>query len=520
MPWRPAGWGVCCATTGPGATNAITGVAAAYDNDIPLLVLTAQTPLGSFGRGAFQDSSDTGINTLGLFQHCTRYNTLVSHPAQLECKLYAAVLTAFDSGAPAHLSLPMDVLRAPCPQGPRLDVAGLRAVPHGVDEAGVQALAARLGAARRVLFVLGEGSAPAAGLLATLAWRLPAEVVTTPHGKGMISPFHPCFRGVIGFAGHRSALAALENPELDLVVAVGTGLSEWTADCWDDRARLGDRLVHVDVHPRHFARSPAASLHVLGPPERIFERVLAALEAQGRLTARPAPTLKTVGADGEAFPFLTDDPESMRAEGAPIKPQRLMVELARRFPPQTIWLADVGNSFAWATHYLHPYDRRITGPRGRDVGMFRACFDFAPMGWAIGAAVGVALGRRGQPVVCITGDGSWLMNGQEITVAAEQGLPILYVVLNDAALGMVRHGQRANGAESIGWKLPRVDYAAMARSLGIAGYVIESPEDFFSIDVEAFCSGGTPILIDARIDPEESPPLGLRLRSLQKPTDR
>ncbi|HEX2245496.1 MAG TPA: thiamine pyrophosphate-binding protein [Gammaproteobacteria bacterium] len=106
--------GVCCATTGPGATNLITGAASAYENHIPILIITAQTALVNFGRGAFQESSCTGINTVGMFQYCTRYNTLVSHVEQFEHKLTAAVTSAFQSpGGPAHLSIPLDVLCSP-----------------------------------------------------------------------------------------------------------------------------------------------------------------------------------------------------------------------------------------------------------------------------------------------------------------------------------------------------------------------------------------------------------------------
>lgn len=98
--------GVCCATTGPGATNLITGVASAYENNVPMLVITAQTALSTFGRGAFQESSFTGINTVGLFEYCTRYNTLVSHVAQFENKLASAIMTAFQSPpGTVHLSV-------------------------------------------------------------------------------------------------------------------------------------------------------------------------------------------------------------------------------------------------------------------------------------------------------------------------------------------------------------------------------------------------------------------------------
>ena len=108
--------GVCCGTTGPGTTNLITGVASAYENQIPMLVITPQTAMQDFGRSAFQESSCTGINTVGMLQFCTRYNTLVSHAKQFEHKLMTAIMTAhYSPNGPVHLSIPLDVLRAPAP---------------------------------------------------------------------------------------------------------------------------------------------------------------------------------------------------------------------------------------------------------------------------------------------------------------------------------------------------------------------------------------------------------------------
>lgn len=152
--------------------------------------------------------------------------------------------------------------------------------------------------------------------------------------------------------------------------------------------------------------------------------------------------------------------------------------------------------------------------RTRNSSWLRVTMDFAPMGWAIGSAVGIAVANRRCPVVCLTGDGSYLMNGQEITVAAELGLPVLYVVLNDGALGMVKHGQRLAGAEPIGFKLPAVDFAALAAALGIPGQVIRSSQELDALDFDALLSRRGPTLLDVRIDGEEVPPMNLRMRTL------
>jgi acetolactate synthase-1/2/3 large subunit len=140
--------------------------------------------------------------------------------------------------------------------------------------------------------------------------------------------------------------------------------------------------------------------------------------------------------------------------------------------------------------------------------------EFAPMGWAIGAAVGVARGNPRSSVVCITGDGSYLMNGQEITTAAEEELPVIFVILNDHAYGMVMHGQRLAGAEPIAYELTHVDFRKMAESMGVPGYVIDSPSDFDHIDFAAMLARKGPTLLDVRIDRNEVPPMTLRLKTL------
>lgn len=170
----------------------------------------------------------------------------------------------------------------------------------------------------------------------------------------------------------------------------------------------------------------------------------------------------------------------------------------------------------WAIHYLHPYDRRIGGRRQSKGSIFWTPFEYASMGWAIGAAIGTALAKPGIPVVCVTGDGSVLMSGQELTVAIEQGLPVIFVILNDSALGMVKHGQRLGGAEPIGFGLPKVDFAAYAHALGAPGVIIESAEDLHALNIGSLCRRRGPTVLDVRIDAEEVPPMQSRMRMLHR----
>lgn len=512
--------GVCCATTGPGATNLITGVASAYENNIPMLVITAQTALSTFGRGAFQESSCTGINTVGLFEYCTRYNTLVSHIAQFENKLASAIMTAFQSPAgPVHLSIPLDVMRAKSgAKTTSYDLCNLLNKPSLVDDAAVASLYEDLVKANNPVLLIGDEANEAIGSILSLAVDLDAKLLVTPHGKGLVSPYHPLFRGVVGFAGHQSARELLSDSDVDLVVAIGTSLGEWASDGWDTVSLLTKRLIHVESSEANFTRTPMAKLHVRGHLPGIFEKLVKRYESDPKVKIKAvvSPPITKIGdsCDKPQYHFTLDNSESYCSDATPIKPQRLMKELSKIFPPNTHYLADTGASFAWATHYLHPYDRRMAGKRDAMGGVFRAALDFASMGWAIGSAVGTALAQKGSPVVCITGDGSMLMSGQEITVAIQEELPVIFVVLNDSGYGMVKHGQRMTGAEQVGTEMPKTDFASFAKAMGAEGYVITSPEDLLALDGEAICRRLGPTLLDVRIDPDEAPPIGLRTNAI------
>lgn len=524
--------GVCVATSGPGATNLITGVACAYDNKVPMLVITGQPSLPVFGKGALQESACTGINTVGMFSHCTRYNTLVSHIDQLETKLVQALMRAIQPPyGPVHLSIPLDLLRSNVEQ--RLSPQGLQLLlqkPSLVDDDTVRALFATLQHTHKMALIVGGDCGEAIDAIVHFAEMTNSCFVTTPDAKGLINPHHVLYRGVFGFAGHQSARAAL-NDDVDLVLAIGTSLGEWTSGAWSNSV-LNRKLVHIDSTDEHLRHSPMARLHVRGRIRTVFERLLDMMHIEQESLGMPwAPKVRQTA----PMPVTLQEPEKTQSDATPIKPQRLMVELSKRFPPTTRFVADAGNATAWAIHYLDSRNNRRLGlvPSSGNVinpaansawrgerrqdhaGWLRVLMDFAPMGWAIGAGVGIARAKPNCPVVCLTGDGSYLMNGQEITVAAQEGLTVIFVILNDSALGMVKHGQRLAGAEPIAFELPTVDYARMAQAMGIPGHVIRGPEDFDALNMSEMLNRQGPTLLDVRVDAEEVPPMNLRMQTLE-----
>jgi acetolactate synthase-1/2/3 large subunit len=165
---------------------------------------------------------------------------------------------------------------------------------------------------------------------------------------------------------------------------------------------------------------------------------------------------------------------------------------------------DAGNTWAWFTHYFHRKCRQ---------GYYHIAMGFGSMGWAIGASIGTSFGSK-EPSVCVTGDGSYLMSGQEITVALQHQIPVIFVILNDSELGMVKHGQKLGGAEEVGFELPEIDYAMMAQAMGIEGLTIRTPEELVEIDWQHLGNKKAPTLINLIIDPNEVPPMGQRVKGL------
>lgn len=518
--------GVCCSTSGPGITNLITGIACAYDNNIPLLVITGQPALPTFGKHPLQESACTGINTLGMLQHCTRYNSLVSHPQQFEHKLVTALQLATRTPmGPAHLSIPVDVFRSPNPLPyPSYDLGALLKPSALVDDDALETLRQMLIEAGNVVFLIGVDCGEAIGSILQFAELSGAMVVTTPDGKGLVNPHHPLFRGVFGFGGHASAEAVLRDKAVDLIIAIGTGMGEWNSGGWSD-SLLNARLVHIDESEEHLTRTPMARFHMRGRILSIFTRLVQQLYEN---ETRQSGYIEHQQHGTQRKPDnMLAAPDKAESNATPILPQRLMQELGRLFPPTTRFLADTGNSTTWAIHYLQPNIDRRTGERrhtgaskrapGRrktDGGWLRVTMNFAPMGWAIGGAVGTAAANPEVPVVCITGDGSFLMNGQEISVAVAERQTVIFVVLNNQSLGMVKHGQRMAHAEQIGCDLPPTDFAALARAMGAVAHTIHAPADLLNLDIGAICARQGPTLLDVFIDPDEVPPMNVRMRVL------
>jgi acetolactate synthase-1/2/3 large subunit len=499
--------GVCVATTGPGACNLVTGVASAYLDEVPLLVITGlNTPLTN-ARAAFQDSSMGGVDTVALFNACTRYNALVSRAEQLERELYAALSIAYaEQKGPVHLAIPVDILSADSKQlAPTVRMPMLGELSHPLDFGRCHALQSLIAQSTHYVLVIGESCFEAIDEIIRFAETRNVLFVCLPAAKGFIDPGHPLFRGVFGFAGHFHARETLLDTELDFILVLGSALSEWDTAKWDE-VIFNERLIHIDPVLAHHTYTPMAKMHIRCDIKALFHFLNTDQENK---IIDLASGDGTELLDAQKRKALQPRYPQCDAKKQKIHPGELMQVLGKIVPHNSRFFIDAGNSMSWGLHYLNP----IFDETRRDPCWFHISMRFAAMGWGIGNAIGAAMGNRNALTFCVTGDGSYLMNGQEITVAIEQRLPVIFIILNDSQLGMVKHGQRMANAESVSNQLPPIDFAANAIAMGALGIRCENISDLLNIDFDNIVKRTMPTLIDVIIDGECEPPMHFEMHN-------
>ncbi|MCB0063657.1 MAG: thiamine pyrophosphate-binding protein [Caldilineaceae bacterium] len=503
--------GVCCATTGPGASNLITGLMGAYADHTPLLAITAQSILSKFGAAAFQEASPDTIDTMAMFKPCTLYSTIITHPNQAEQKITAALRHALQPPrGPVHLSIPVDLSRVPLQAKIRehylTEIQSLSTAftnPAAVDQLW-QFVCATMEQGRRMVIWVGHECAGASTSIMQFAERTGSRVITTQRGKSWVDPYHPLSAGVFGFAGHESAREVLADESVDFILGCGVTLGQWATSTWDT-AVLNDKLVHIHPINKYFDHSPMARLHVHGTVSLVMDELLSRLDVwQQERALSITPIVSSLSApeckQGIPAQITVRDQELYQSDAVPLHPQRLIWELMAKLPSESRFVCDNCNWLAWSFHHLFIAEHQQFHSTGESV---------MTMGWAIGAAVGMALATPGTPVVCLTGDGTFLMTSQEFTIAVEKGLPVIYVILNDGSYGMVKHRHRQVAPQPLAFDFARVNFAQMAEAMGGAGYAIHTPQDLQSLDFAAICGRSGPTILDVYIDPEAVPPLGM-----------
>ncbi|MFO0566726.1 MAG: thiamine pyrophosphate-binding protein [Polyangiaceae bacterium] len=463
-------------TGGPGLTNAITAVAAAYLEGLPLIVIAGDVPSSASGRMALQDSSTSGIDTVAMLRTVTRWSARVDGPAAaIGIAEQALRIACGERPGPVFLSLPLDVgnqTTVPCPIA--LDCALGPAEP---DQAACKEVAERLLCARRPLLVLGNGARGAAAELRHLAERLACPVVTTPHAKGVFPESHRLHLGGLGIGGHPSVDEYLHAPP-DVVCIVGSRLGDYATNGWAQRLTGTDATYQIDREPLFIGRNYPVTLGIVADSARAVATITSHLPQD---VATPVRDFRGVRRHDESA--LVDD-------SVPLRPARILRALQEAFP-DAFWTVDQGEHCAYALHYLqvdHPDE-------------LRTLVGFAAMGSGIGLALGAASTQRGRPVIALCGDGGFVMHAGEILSAVEQGLELVLVVMNDGRWNMVHHGfQAVFGRRPDALPSKVSDIAGVAESFGARGVAIESPEQLRPEYLRALRTPGRPLLLDVRFD--------------------
>jgi acetolactate synthase-1/2/3 large subunit len=489
-------------TTGPGLTNALTGIAAARSDGAKLVVLSASTPAPLRGRWASQETSGYTLPLDGLFTSgpIFHYAVAMEHPAELdEVLLRLASGLSRPGGFVAHVALPTS-LQATRVAPPRPPV--IFSSPPVCTLQDVEAYARMLSAGPFVIWA-GFGARHAAAELRELAERTGARVMLSPRAKGVFPERHPLSLGVTGLGGYGDAEGYMRAVQPEHVLVLGTRLGESTS-YWQPTLAPTRSFIHVDIDPLVPGTAyPTVATHAVHADTRAF--LAALLRAWPAPSARvddshpPPPTsmLRPIAAPVEAPP-----PPAPRLEG-PVRAAALMDAIQRLVvePGDAVVMTEPGNAFAWGNHHL-----RFSEP-----GRYRVSVNFGSMGHFTTGVVGAAIARAGK-VVALVGDGSMLMNC-EVSTAVQHRAPAVWVVLNDAAYGMVDQGMRALGLRPTDMSIPRVDFVMLARSMGADGARVER-EDELDAAIRAAMAAEGPFVVDVNIDPSEPGPWMKRIHAL------
>lgn len=459
--------GVCLATSGPGATNLLTGLSAAYMDSSPVVAITNNVARAQIGTDSFQE-----IDIYGVSMPVTKHNYIVKSPGELADTLREAFfIAASGRPGPVLVDIPQDVTAATAnyqQAAPRSPLRPLLA--DALDFAGAAFL---LEESSRPLLLVG-GGVPHSGAeqaVLALAEKLHAPIVQTLMSTGCCEQ-SPYFSGLAGVYGDRLANELIS--QCDLLIAVGTRFSDRTLPHPKALSRHA-KILHIDIDPAEINKNATADLALIGDAREILEQLL--LLAPRKKAGLPLPVRRLSRDDG--------------SHG--LTPAFLLETLSALAGPEQIYTTEVGQHQLWAAKHL--------GVRGHQ--HFLTSGGLGAMGFGLGAAIGAAR-ATGQRIINIAGDGSFFMNMAELSTAAYYHLPIIEVILDNRALGMVRQLQKNARLHFSQVDFDRkVDFALLARSFGIAGYTVKTPAQAEQAFLQALALG-EPALIDCRIKKGQS----------------
>ena len=468
--------GVVLATSGPGATNLVTGIATAYMDSVPMVAFTGNVATTLLGKDSFQEAYIEGI-TMPI----TKHNYTVRRVEDLADTMRAAFRIA-QSGrkGPVLVDIPKDVTAAVCeftPKEPEL----IRTVTS-YNETDVEKAAEMINEAKRPIVYFGGGVRSAAGCqpLRDLLIKADIPATYTLMAAGVLSYGEEHNLGLLGMHGCYTANKAID--EADLVIAVGTRFSDRVAlnpDAFAKRAKI----IQIDIDPSELGKNVDIDLSLTGDASYVLQAILPHVK----------PTKHTGWMDQiHAWQATDYKPTDSDTE---LKPHQIINEICEQAGPEAVYVTDVGQHQMWAAQYLHH-----TKSRG-----FLTSGGLGTMGFGYGAAIGaqMALGRDAR-VVMLTGDGSFHMNLNEGCTAVSYDLPIITVIFNNQVLGMVRQWQTTFYEKRYSDTDPhrKTDFVKLAEAFGAKGYRATTPAEFKTALADAMKQHG-PSWIDCRIGKDE-----------------
>ncbi|MEM2482258.1 MAG: biosynthetic-type acetolactate synthase large subunit [Candidatus Nezhaarchaeales archaeon] len=478
--------GVCIATSGPGATNLVTGLATAYMDSSPVVALTGQVARHMIGKDAFQEADIIGIVT-PITKYCFQLTSAKEIPKVFKT---AFTIASTRRPGPVLIDMPVDVQReqAEIEFTDELDIKGYDQNPPWINSDKIKKAAEVLAEAERPLILAGGGVilSGAHVELLTLAEMLSAPVATTLMGKGSISEDHPLCLGMMGM--HGKAYANYAAIECDVLLAIGTRFSDRTTGKFDEFAK-GAYKIHVDIDSAEINKNVRVDLPIVGDAKEVLRSLIKELKKCKRLKPRNA-WFNRVRELRFAFEQGVEE-----QQGSALRPSSVIKLLNKLLEPgKSIVTTGVGQNQMWsALHYLARTPRSFITSGG-----------LGTMGFGFPAALGAKVACPDKVVVDIDGDGSFLMTEQDLATSVTEGIPVIVVILNNSSLGMVRQWQHLMYKRRfIAIDLKGVpDFVKLAHAYGAEGMRPGSLEELEKALKEAMKCEVTTV-IDVNISPEE-----------------
>ena len=480
--------GCVLVTSGPGATNAITGILTAYTDSVPMVIISGQVMSSLIGRDAFQECDMVGISR-PVVKHSFIVKKAEDIPAILKKAFYIA---STGRPGPVVVDIPKDTVnpnfKYPYEYPKSVELRSYNPTVNGHKGQIKKALKALLVAKKPVLFVGGGAiSAECSEELTILAHRLNLPVTASLMGLGAYPSTDKQFLGMLGMHGTFEANTAMH--ESDLILGVGVRFDDRTTNNLEKYCPNA-KVIHIDIDPTSISKNVPAAIPIVGNAKNVLEEFLSLLNEEGLKSQTDLESWWQEINQWKAKKCLEFD----RTSGV-IKPQQVMEAVYRLTKGQAYVASDVGQHQMFAAlHYPFDEPRHWINSGGAGT-----------MGFGLPAALGVKLAHPEGTVVCVTGDGSIQMNIQELSTATQYGIPVVIICLNNHFLGMVKQWQDLiySGRHSQTYMNSLPDFVKLAESYGHVGIKIATPDELESKLKEAFSIKNKLVFVDINVDESE-----------------